>query len=53
MAPELQRRLIEALPGKQIFIMYGATEASARLSYLPPSDLPEKIGQHWQGDSRR
>ncbi len=44
MAPQLQRRLIEALPGKQIFIMYGATEASARLSYLPPADLPRKIG---------
>jgi acyl-CoA synthetase (AMP-forming)/AMP-acid ligase II len=24
--------------------MYGATEASARLSYLPPADLPRKIG---------
>ncbi len=44
MAPELQRRLIEALPGKQIFIMYGATEASARLAYLPPEDLQRKIG---------
>ncbi len=44
MAPQLQRRLIEALPGKRIFIMYGATEASARLSYLPPEDLPRKIG---------
>lgn len=44
MAPELQRRLIEALPGKQIFIMYGATEASARLSYLPPEMLKQKIG---------
>jgi long-chain acyl-CoA synthetase len=44
MAPDLQRRLMEALPGKRIFIMYGATEASARLSYLPPEDLPGKIG---------
>ena len=44
MAPELQRRLIDALPGKQIFIMYGATEASARLAYLDPADLPRKIG---------
>lgn len=44
MAPELQRRLLEVLPGKQIFIMYGATEASARLSYLDPVDLPRKIG---------
>jgi long-chain acyl-CoA synthetase len=44
MAPELTRRLIEALPGKKIFIMYGATEASARLSYLEPSELARKIG---------
>ena len=44
MAPQLQRRLIDALPGKKVFIMYGATEASARLSYLPPADLPRKIG---------
>jgi long-chain acyl-CoA synthetase len=44
MAPDLTRRLIEALPGKKIFIMYGATEASARLSYLDPADLPRKIG---------
>jgi long-chain acyl-CoA synthetase len=44
MAPEMQRRLIEALPGKRIFIMYGATEASARLSYLDPAELPRKIG---------
>ncbi len=44
MAPDLQRRLIEVLPKKQIFIMYGATEASARLSFLPPDELARKIG---------
>lgn len=44
MAPELVRRLLEALPGRRIFIMYGATEASARLSYLDPESLPRKIG---------
>jgi acyl-CoA synthetase (AMP-forming)/AMP-acid ligase II len=44
MAPELTRRLLAALPGKQIFVMYGATEASARLSYLDPADLPRKVG---------
>ncbi len=44
MAPQLQRRLIAALRDKEIFIMYGATEASARLSYLAPTDLPRKIG---------
>ncbi|MCH2186550.1 AMP-binding protein, partial [Myxococcota bacterium] len=35
MSPQLTHRLMEALPDKKIFIMYGATEASARLSYLP------------------
>lgn len=44
MAPELTRRLIATLPGKRIFVMYGATEASARLTYVPPEDLPRKIG---------
>jgi long-chain acyl-CoA synthetase len=44
MAPELTRRLIAALPGKRIFVMYGATEASARLSYLDPAELPRRIG---------
>ncbi len=44
MSPELTRRLMEVLPGKRIFIMYGATEASARLSFLPPEELPRKIG---------
>lgn len=44
MSPDLTRRLMEVLPNKQIFVMYGATEASARLSYLPPEDLPRKIG---------
>ena len=44
MAPELTRELIQALPGVEIVVMYGATEASARLSYLPPDRLAEKIG---------
>jgi acyl-CoA synthetase (AMP-forming)/AMP-acid ligase II len=44
MSPELTRRLVDALPGKRIFIMYGATEASARLSYLPPEELHRKLG---------
>ncbi|MFN8546966.1 MAG: fatty acid--CoA ligase family protein [Candidatus Eisenbacteria bacterium] len=44
MAPDLTRRLMEKLPGKQIFVMYGATEASARLSYLDPRELPRKLG---------
>jgi long-chain acyl-CoA synthetase len=38
------RAVMEALPGVRIFIMYGATEASARLSWLDPSELPKRIG---------
>jgi acyl-CoA synthetase (AMP-forming)/AMP-acid ligase II len=44
MAPTLIREVTEVFRGKKIFIMYGATEASARLSYLPPDDLPRKVG---------
>ncbi len=44
MSPELTRRLIAALPGKRIFVMYGATEAGARLSWLDPGRLQEKLG---------
>lgn len=44
MAPTLIREVMEVFHGKKVFIMYGATEASARLSYLPPDDLPHKVG---------
>jgi long-chain acyl-CoA synthetase len=44
MAPEMTRRLIDALPGVRVFVMYGATEAGARLTYLPPEELHRKIG---------
>ncbi len=44
MAPALIREVMEIFHGKKIFIMYGATEAAARLSYLPPEDLPRKVG---------
>ena len=44
MAPALIQRVIDTFRGKQVFIMYGATEASARLSYLPPAELPARIG---------
>jgi acyl-CoA synthetase (AMP-forming)/AMP-acid ligase II len=44
MAPTLIREVMEVFNGKKLFVMYGATEASARLSYLPPEDLPRKVG---------
>jgi len=44
LAPVFVRELREALPGTQVFIMYGQTEATARLSYLPPEFLDTKLG---------
>jgi acyl-CoA synthetase (AMP-forming)/AMP-acid ligase II len=44
MTPALTQKIMEALPHLKIFIMYGQTEASARLSYLEPDKLLEKIG---------
>ncbi len=38
------RQLRKAMPGADIYIMYGQTEASARLTYLPPEWLERKIG---------
>ncbi|MFC1524393.1 class I adenylate-forming enzyme family protein [Thermodesulfobacteriota bacterium] len=40
---ENKKRLITLFPTKKIFIMYGATEASARLSYLPPEEIQKRI----------
>ncbi len=44
LAPAFVKELQEALPGISIFIMYGQTEATARLSYLPPDLLDAKRG---------
>jgi long-chain acyl-CoA synthetase len=44
MAPATTQRLREALPRARIFIMYGQTEATARLTWLPPDRLDEKPG---------
>jgi long-chain acyl-CoA synthetase len=41
--PQIQA-LRAALPRAQVFIMYGQTEATARLSFLSPDDLDEKLG---------
>lgn len=30
--------------GWRFFVMYGQTEATARISYVPPQSLPEKLG---------
>ncbi len=44
LAPAFVKELREALPGTDIFVMYGQTEATARLSYLPPGLLDAKPG---------
>jgi len=33
-----------ASEGKKFFVMYGQTEATARISYVPPNTLDDKIG---------
>lgn len=37
-------RLLATFPRAEVFIMYGATEASARISYVPPDRLRAKRG---------
>lgn len=45
MTRTLQRQLREAFPERiDLFVMYGQTEASARLSWVPPERLREKFG---------
>jgi acyl-CoA synthetase (AMP-forming)/AMP-acid ligase II len=44
LAPTFVRDLREALPQVDIFIMYGQTEATARLTTLPPAMLDSKEG---------
>lgn len=44
MAPALGRRVRDAFPGARLFVMYGQTEASARLTCLAPEHLDDKPG---------
>lgn len=45
MAASLKRQLRKSLPSHtSIFVMYGATEASARLTYLDPAHYEMKMG---------
>jgi len=44
MTPALTQKLRQAVPGVKIYVMYGQTEAAARLSYLPPEELDRKLG---------
>lgn len=47
--PVLIQELVAAKPAAQLFVMYGQTEATARLSYLPPGRLREKLGSIGRG----
>ena len=49
LAPPFIEELRLALPGKEVFIMYGQTEATARLSYLPPAALDSKLASVGRG----
>ena len=44
MTPALTEKIMKAMPHLKIYIMYGQTEASARLSYLEPDMLLKKLG---------
>ncbi len=44
MAPALAKEVKSILPNTDVYIMYGQTEASARLSYLDPADFFRKAG---------
>jgi acyl-CoA synthetase (AMP-forming)/AMP-acid ligase II len=47
--PQLIRELAAAHPGAKLYVMYGQTEATARLSYLPPDLLEQKLGSVGRG----
>jgi long-chain acyl-CoA synthetase len=49
LADAMIRELREALPTVKVFVMYGQTEATARLSYLPPALLDKKLGSIGKG----
>ncbi len=43
------QEFIDAFPGIKFYVMYGQTEATARLSYLSPEMLDKKIGSIGKG----
>lgn len=43
------QELLDAFPEKKFFVMYGQTEATARLSYLPPELVLTKLGSIGKG----
>lgn len=49
MPPARIREWLEKGPKAPFYVMYGATEASARLTYLEPADLERKLGSIGRG----
>lgn len=45
----LIEELVNTVPQAQVYVMYGQTEATARLSYLPPEMLATKLGSIGKG----
>jgi len=45
----LIQELVDSHPQAKVFVMYGQTEATARLSYLPPELLSTKLGSIGKG----
>jgi acyl-CoA synthetase (AMP-forming)/AMP-acid ligase II len=43
------QEFLDSFPEIKFYVMYGQTEATARLSYLPPSDLKRKLGSIGKG----
>ena len=44
LSPALVEELRAALPSARVYVMYGATENTARIAYLPPERLADKPG---------
>lgn len=49
MAPAMQKEVVLAFYPARLFVMYGATEASARLSWLDPAELTHRWGSIGKG----
>lgn len=49
LAPDAARELAHAITPARLFVMYGQTEATARLSYLPPDELERRPGSIGRG----
>lgn len=49
MSHDMAIEIMSIVPHAKLYIMYGQTEAAARLSYLPPDDLIRKHGSVGKG----